>query len=68
MQPSLQSEPNESMDCEPVFVEEKLDDGSIRYHMNEKLQKRAEAAVAKLSFEKIIDFERRVAEAVQSRR
>ena len=68
MPPSLQSEPKESMDCEPIFVEEKLDDGSIRYHMNDKLQKRAEAAAAKLSFKKIADFERQVAEAVRTRR
>jgi|GEM_PF-4239792 len=67
MPSSLQSESRESLDCEPIFTEEKLDDGSIRYRMNEKLRKRAEAAVAKLSSDKIADFERQVVEAVQSR-
>ena len=50
----------------PIFAEEKQDDGSIRYYMNEKLRKHAEAAVARLSSEKITDFERQVLEAVQT--
>lgn len=68
MPPLLQSELHDSLDSEPIFTEERLEDGSVRYHMNEKLRKRAEAAVVKLSAEKISDFERRVTEALESGR
>ena len=66
MPPALHSGTDAPLEDEPIFVEEELDDGSIRYHMNEKLRRRAEAAVAKISSEKITDFERRVMEAVRS--
>lgn len=68
MLPALLSEPCDPLVSEPVFSEEKLGDGSVRYHMNETLRKHAEAAVAKLSSEKITNFERRVIEAVRSGR
>lgn len=68
MLPVLADALDDRLGNEPMFTEERLGDGSVRYRMNEKIRKRAEAAAARLSFDKIADFERRVTEAVLSAR
>ncbi|MDH3662930.1 MAG: hypothetical protein OEU92_23380 [Alphaproteobacteria bacterium] len=49
-----------------IFIEEQMEDGTIRYHMNDKIRKNAEAAVLKLRSQKIVDFEQNVMRALRS--
>jgi hypothetical protein len=61
--------PNASRDnveSEPIFAEELLADGSIRYHMNQKLRQRVEAAVAELARERQTILEPRRSRAIES--
>lgn len=66
MLPLPANAPHDPLEGEPIFTEERLEDGSIRYHMNQKLRERAEAAVAELARERPMILEQHVIRAVPS--